>query len=84
MRTIFGSEARELRLLSGDAWRSLFVSVRWSDRDPHVYRVAHLRARRGGKHAACVGTIHDRAQGRPVMQEPAAYVSLLESAIPWL
>ena len=27
--------------------------------------VAHLRARRGGKHAACVGTVHDRAQGRP-------------------
>ena len=46
--------------------------------------VAHFHARRSCKHAVCVGTVHDRAQGRPVMQGPAACVSLLGSATPWL
>ena len=32
--------------------------------------VAHLRAQRGGKHGVCVGTVRDRAQGRPVMFGP--------------
>ena len=44
--------------------------------------VAHFRARRGGKHAVCVGTVHDRAQGRPLTQGPAACVSLLGSVTP--
>ena len=42
--------------------------------------VAHLYSRRGGKHAVCVGTVHDRAQGCPMMKGPAACVSLLGSA----
>ena len=42
--------------------------------------VAHLRAQRDGKHAVCVGIVHDRSQGRPVTQAPAACVSLLGSA----
>ena len=44
--------------------------------------VAHLRARRGGKHVVCVCTARDRAHGRPAMKGRAACVSLLGECHP--
>ena len=46
-------------------------------------RGAQDRARRGGKHAVCVGTVHDHEGGRRVMNELAVCESLSGSATPW-
>ena len=46
-------------------------------------RGAQDRARRGGKHAVCVGTAHDHECGSRVKNELAVCESLLGSATHW-